>query len=158
MISKNEYECVMSAAKKTQPLSCDIRDLLTYSLKPQRNAQKKGCLLLLKSIHKIVSHYMEISGMALEHAHFQFSRMNQPTDRASERASEQTDRPTARQHTSHEPCECVHPLANTKIMTIERQQHYTHANSQWHRYTANVLRLFVFFSSALLSSCKCFLL
>lgn len=37
------------------------------------------------------------NGMALEHAHFQFSQ-----------------RATARQHTSHEPCECVHPLANTQ--------------------------------------------
>lgn len=55
------------------------------------------------------------SGMALEHAHFQFSRINR--DRPS-----QSKRATARQHTSHEPCESVHPLANTKIMTIERQQ------------------------------------
>lgn len=77
-----------------------------------------------------VPYYMEISGMALEHAHFQFSRIKPPTDRM-ERASERTNERTARQYTSHEPCGiCVHPLANTKIMTIDRQQHGTH-----HRHT-----------------------
>lgn len=49
--------------------------------------------------------------MALEHAHFQFSQ-----------------RATARQHTSHEPCECVHPLANTRNYDdIVNRVHSIHA-------------------------------
>lgn len=135
MNTKKKRTPIYSLESKTQPFSCIARNLLTSSMRSRHHTHQKQkkdiCFSLNLSVKSFShtqynSHTIQCvrwkSGMAVEtltlaqHAHFQFSQ--------------KAERTTARQHTSHEPCECVHPLANTRnIMTITSTVH-TIADSQ----------------------------